>query len=74
MSYHPLFQVSNVAIQVCPALQLPKANKDENFVDGQLTAKSSRITSLKNVYVYGTWLSHITKHFFVLSTPNCSPN
>ena len=26
---------------------------DENFVDGQLTAKTSKITSLKNLYVYG---------------------
>ena len=58
MSYH-LFQVLNVAIHVCPALPLVKANnfEDENFADGQLTAKSSKIISFKIVCTY---ILHIT--------------
>ena len=27
--------------------------QDENFTEGQLTMKTSKITSLKNLYVYG---------------------
>ena len=32
---------------------LPMKFEDENFMDGQLTAKTLKITSLENLYVYG---------------------
>ena len=32
--------------------------EDENFVDGQFTAKTSKITSLENLYIYGILSKH----------------
>ena len=54
--HHPL-QVSDVTVQVYPALQLMQAKvlpinfKDENFADNQLTTKTLKFISLENLYV-----------------------
>ena len=50
--------MSNIAVHVYSALQLMQAKvlpinfEDKNFTDGQLYAKSSKITSLKNLNIY----------------------
>ena len=50
--HHPL-QVSSVVIHMYPALQLMQANKILRFTDSQLTAKTSKITSLESLHAYG---------------------